>query len=77
MSKLREWRRARRMTQGKLASKAGTTTSTVSRIETGLMWPSPDVLANIERATKGAVTVSHMINDYYEAQGVTRRHAAE
>jgi transcriptional regulator with XRE-family HTH domain len=42
----------------KIANKAGISAASVSRIASGKQNPTLDVLKRIERATKGAVTVS-------------------
>jgi transcriptional regulator with XRE-family HTH domain len=72
MSKLRDWRKARKMTQETLAKRLGTTGATVSRIEAGEQWPSPAFLTAIERTTKGGVKTADILSDYQSAQ---RAHA--
>lgn len=68
MSKLREWRVLKRVTQTRLAARVGATAATISRIEAGEQWPSPPLLTAIERTTKGAVTAADIVSDYQQAQ---------
>ena len=81
MSKLRTWRKARRMTQGKFAEKFAalgldTHMATISRIELGELWPSPKIVAAIEKITRGAVTAADIFADY-QAANKGRINAAE
>jgi transcriptional regulator with XRE-family HTH domain len=54
--------------------RAGTTAPTISRVERGDIWPTPDLAARIEKATRGAVTAADLFADY---QALKRnRHSA-
>lgn len=64
MSKLREWRHSKDITQDQFAAKVGTTGASISRIEVGDQWPSPSLLMEIEKATRGAVTAAAILADY-------------
>ena len=64
MSKLKAWRKAKSLTQGKLAARIGTTTPTICKIENGDQWPGPKTLAAIEKTTRGEVTASDIAADY-------------
>lgn len=71
MSKLRDWRHAKGLTQDDLAKKVGTTGASISRIEVGEQWPSAPLLIAIERATKGAVKTGDILTAYQAAQQLT------
>lgn len=73
MSKLKAWRLSRKpkMTQTDLAKRLGVTTPTVCKIEAGEQVPKIDLLARIEKATRGAVSMVDVLNDH------RRRSAAE
>ena len=64
MSKLRSWRKAKKLTQSALAERLGVTVPTVSRIEVGQQWPTPHLMAAIERVTRGHVSAADILKDY-------------
>jgi DNA-binding XRE family transcriptional regulator len=64
MSKLRSWRKAKKLTQSALAERLGVTVPTVSRIEVGQQWPTPHLMAAIEKVTRGHVSAADILKDY-------------
>lgn len=52
-TRLRVWRTATNRTQWALAKEAGCDHTTISRIESGMLEPTPSVAAKIEELTKG------------------------
>jgi transcriptional regulator with XRE-family HTH domain len=76
MSKLKTWRIAKKINQTMLSVRAGTTAPTISRVERGDLWPTADLAARIQKATRGAVTVTDLLADYQAAKR-NRHHAAE
>lgn len=68
MSKLKTWRRARKLTLKTLSERTGLSVSALCKIERGLTWPGPDTLGIIEKTTRGAVKASDLIADIQEAK---------
>lgn len=77
MSKLHAWRCARKpkkMSQTALAERINETGiaqvhfTTICRIEAGTLWPTPALLAAIEKVTRGAVTAADIFADYRAKQ---------
>lgn len=64
MSKLREWRDAQGMSQAQFAARIGTSIPSVSRIEAGEQWPSPELMRRIEEETEGVVTAADVLAAY-------------
>lgn len=64
MSKLREWRDAQGVSQAWVADKIGTSIPSVSRIEAGEQWPSPELMRRIEEVTAGFVTAADLLAAY-------------
>lgn len=64
MSKLKAWRKAKKLTQSQLAERIGASTPTICKIERGAVWPGAARLAAIEKTTRGAVTASDIAADY-------------
>jgi transcriptional regulator with XRE-family HTH domain len=58
---LRDWRKAKQLTQTQVGEKVGITASQISQIETRRRGASLDVAARIERLTEGAVTVQSFV----------------
>jgi transcriptional regulator with XRE-family HTH domain len=68
MTDLKTWRTERHLNQSELAELLCTNTANVSRIETGNQWPGPELMAAIERVTKGRVTASNILQVYRSKQ---------
>lgn len=58
MSKLREYRTAKGLTQSELAEAVGVKKATISRIENGERTPSMSLVSRICEATKGELTAN-------------------
>lgn len=61
MNALKRYREARGLYQHELAKVLGTTTATVSRIETGIRYPSVKLMRRIMAATNGAITPNDFV----------------
>jgi transcriptional regulator with XRE-family HTH domain len=68
MVRLPEYLAHRNETQTAFASRAGLSNGTLSRVLTGKIAPSPDVVEKVHAATDGQVTA----NDLYEAWRAVR-----
>jgi transcriptional regulator with XRE-family HTH domain len=69
-SRLRKWRKAHGLTQEDFAKQIGTTGPSVCRIEAGVQWPSVELIAAIEAATDGDVTVTDIYETFFDADAV-------
>ena len=55
MSKLKEYRKSRKISQSDFAGRIGAEQGTISKIENGAQLPSLDLAVKIQRETGGAV----------------------
>lgn len=61
---LLEWRKAKNLNQADASKLLDIGQGTISRIETGEMFPSPETLAQINERTNGAVTADDLHAEY-------------
>ena len=77
MTDLKTWRTTRGLTQDELADMLGTYTPNISRVEMGVQWPSAELMAAIEKATKRAVTASDLLKTYTAAAPIREARRAK
>lgn len=67
MSKLRTWRKSRKLTLAQFSERTGLSVGHLCKLERGQQWPGPETMAKIEKTTRGAVTVADIVSDYKSA----------
>lgn len=76
MSKLRTWRKSRKLTLAQFSERTGLSIGHLCKLERGQQWPGPDTMAVIEKSTRGAVTASDIVLDYQAAKRGSNHKAA-
>lgn len=76
MSKLRTWRKARKLTLAQFAERSGLSVGHLCKLERGQQWPGPETMTVIEKSTRGAVTAADIVQDYQAAKRGSNHKAA-
>lgn len=75
MSKLRTWRKSKKLTLVQLSERTGLSVGHLCKLERCQQWPGPETMAAIEKATRSAVTAADIVVDYQAAQRATKKAA--
>lgn len=76
MSKLRTWRKAKKLTLAQFAERSGLSVGHLCKLERGQQWPGPETMTLIEKTTRGAVTAADIVLDYQSAKRGSNHKAA-
>lgn len=76
MSKLRTWRKARKLTLAQVSERTGLCVGHLCKLERGQQWPGPETMTKIEKLTRGAVSAADIVLDYQAAKRASNHKAA-
>lgn len=76
ISKLRTWRKSRKLTLQDVSERTGLCVGHLCKLERGQQWPGPATMTKIEKLTRGAVTAADIVQDYQAAKRGSNHKAA-